>query len=117
MSLAIRSTIVYFLLIFIYKLLGDTSNNYWVNSYWIVSSIYFMVVFIDIKSQCIQKIYKKISLVVIYYWGVMALLRIYIMFNIHLHYALIKSTSKITVGAVAIILILIYLTSQTWHQK
>lgn len=68
-----------------------------------------MLVFIAIKNNCIENTYKSIALVVSMYWGLLSLLRIYVILVPRSHGGLIESTNKIGVGVVAIIIGLIYL--------
>jgi len=117
MKLTIRATILYFPLILFYKLFADNYTNYWVCAYWLVTAIYFMVVFIDIRKNCVLKMYRRIAATVCFYWGVMAILRVYLLFNIEQYYKLVTSVCRLTVGGIAIIIILIYLTAQIWHRK
>lgn len=122
MKRTIRASIVYFVLIMIYKLFGYTGDNevirhYWINYYWFVSSIYFMLVFIDVKKYCIDLVYKRIAGVIVFYWLVMALLRLFLFFAIKFYKPLTNTGGKLTVGAVIILLSFIYLTAKLWHQK
>jgi len=105
------------MLIFIYKLIGDPLNNYWVNYYWLVSSLFFMIIFIDIQKVCFLPLYKLMALMNIIYWGIMAALRIYLFFNIDKHYLLVDRAGQLCIGSVFIILSLIFLTAKTWFKK
>ena len=109
--------------------MGEYDNNYWVNSYWVVSSLYFMTLSITwrgifklnvFKSYYTQKdfkIYDKTILATAYYWGVMAAVRIVLFFRIDLYDLLITSAGKVTIGGYMIIIILFYLTARYHDSK
>lgn len=126
MGLAIKAIILYFPIVFIYKVFGDASNNYWINAYWLAVSIDSIIVFIGIRKSCLSltllhketiKIYRDVAFTAAVYWGVMAAIRVYLFFNIELHYQLISSAGKLTTGAIMIVLIFIYLTAKKWFKK
>jgi len=126
MRLAIYSILLYFPLVFIYKLFGDPLNNYWINAYWLMVSIDYIFILIGVRKACneisvlnnkTRKTYRSIALMAAIYWGVMAAIRLYLFFNIEKHAELISSAGKLTIGCVSVIVILIYLTAQTWRQK
>ena len=122
MNLLIRATIIYFPLILIYKIFGyegsDTViRHYWVNYYWLVSSIYFMVVFIGVRKLCILKEHKRVAFATAIYWGVMAVLRGYLFLNIDEYSQLTRSAGMLSIGCITIALFFIYLTAKTWFKK
>jgi hypothetical protein len=78
--------------------------NYWVNAYWLYSSIFFCLLFFKISKQCIILIHKKIWVIVAGYWGVMAAIHIYICFNIALYANFVQSANKVTIGATLILI-------------
>lgn len=121
MRLAIISTILYFPLILIYKLWGQPLNeltgNYWINSYWLVTAIWLMLVFIDIRKNSLNIEYKLVSLFTSIYWGVMVALRVYLYFHIDKHYELIDRAGSIGAGVITILIGLIFLTAKIWHRK
>ena len=110
----------YFPLIFIYKVLGDYKNVYWVNYYWTVSSIIFGLLFYFILTEfsILEKIYRTILISTVSYWGIMAALRIFLFFRIDLYKQLISSADKLTVGAVTIVKIFTLITAnKIWLRK
>ena len=126
------SILVYFPLIFLFKLLGDMGNNAHVNCYWIVSSLFYCFLFFKLyklfdlnvfKAKYTNKDYKLYRFTVLAisaYWGVMLILRVIVAFNIQLYDALISDTRLFTLGGVIIILIyicLIYLTARKYDAK
>lgn len=62
-------------------------------------------------------IYRRITLIVAFYWGVMAIIRLYLYFNIYKHSEIISSAGQMTTGSVCIALIFIYLTAKKWFKK
>ena len=113
-----RASVVYFPLVFIYKLFGVYDNNYWVNSYWFLTALYFTLVFVSIRNYCLDKTYKRIIVMVAYYWGVMAALRFYLFFNIGLYDKIISSANTLKIGGVSIVVLLIYLSVWIkWFKK
>jgi|LGOV01.1.fsa_nt_gb hypothetical protein len=122
MKLLITATIIYFPLILIYKLFGyigddTTIRHYWVNYYWLVSSAYFMVVFINVSKVCILNQYRLVAFSTAFYWGIMAVLRVYLFFNIDKYKQLTRSADTLTIGCVTILTIFIYLTAKQWFKK
>lgn len=122
----IVSIIIYFPIVFIYKVFGDPFNNYWINTYWFLVSIDFIFMFLGIRKVCSKlhlihehtiAIYKDVLLATSFYWGVMAVIRAYLYFNIERHSEVINSAGKITTGVVCIIIIFIYLSAKTWFRK
>ena len=126
------SILVYFPLIFLFKLLGDMDNNIHVNYYWIVSSLFYCFLFFKLyklfdlnvfKARYTNKDYKLYRFTVLAisaYWGVMLILRVIVAFNIQLYDTLISNTRLFTLGGVIIILIyicLIYLTARKYDAK
>lgn len=126
------SILIYFPLIFLFKLLGDMNNNVHVNYYWVVSSLFFCFVFFktynilgaDIFKNKYNyrdyKLYRSIILTKSVYWGIMLVLRIIVSFDIKLYNTLISNTRLFTLGGVVIILIfiyLIYLTARKYDAK
>jgi len=113
-------------LVFIYKAFGNPFDNYWINTYWFMVSINSILVFIGIRKACLQinllheetiKEYRDILLPVIAYWGVMAIIRVYLFFNIERHSEVINSAGKVTTGLVCIVIMFIYLTAKRWFKK
>lgn len=129
----VYTILAYFPLIFIYKILADPNNeqykDYWGNYYWFISSITFGLIFLilglmlkkgDIKNILDAKTIKKYVFILLgtsCYWGIMALLRLYLFFNIELYHKLISSADTWTVGAVSIIIFFIFLTAKLWPRK
>jgi len=119
-----RASILYFTLVFVYKLFAPNINvpdnydyEYWVNSYWLMTSLYFLLVFGIVKKFCIELTHKRIIISVAVYWGIMAALRLYLFFNIKLYIKLISSANTFTIGVITIVLIFIYLTAKICHRK
>jgi len=126
------SILVYFPLIFLFKLLGNMDNNIHVNCYWIVSSLFYCFLFFKlyklfdlnvfkaIYTNKDYKLYRFTVLSISAYWGVMLILRVIVAFNIQLYDTLISNTRLFTLGGVIIILIyicLIYLTARKYDAK
>jgi hypothetical protein len=76
-----------------------------------------MLVFIDIKKYCVSKTYIRIASIIVYYWAVMAALRLFLFFKIELYKSLMANAGSVTIGAAFILASLIYLTAKIWHQK
>jgi hypothetical protein len=128
-------SVAYFPLALAYKLFGTYEQNelsyideYWINSYWFVTAIYFMLTFASLVPLCDRELslytqntidtYKRVIKVVAYYWGVMAALRFYLFFNIELYKKIISSANTWTIGGVTIVLLLMFLTAHIkWRQK
>lgn len=127
MKLLMRAIIIYFPIVFIYKLFGNPSNNYWINAYWFAVSIDYIFFFLGVKrvvnymvslyEEKTIKIYKDIALASATYWGIMAIIRLYLFFNIEMHYSVIESAGKITTGVICIVIIFIYLSAKQWYKK
>lgn len=118
-------SIMYFPLALVYKLFGKYEPNdlsyideYWINSYWFITSTYFSLIFTnlikycDIEERITKKIYKWIIKSVAIYWGIMAALRLYLFFNIGLYKKLISSANTLTIGGVVIFIIVITITAR-----
>jgi hypothetical protein len=128
-------SVAYFPLALAYKLFGTYEQNelsyideYWINSYWFVTAIYFMLIFASLVPLCDIELrlytqntidtYKRVIKVVACYWGVMAALRFYLFFNIELYKKIISSANAWTIGGVTIVLLLMFLTAHIkWRQK
>jgi len=117
MKAVIRASVLYLLLIFIYKVIGDYKNNYWINFYWFVSALFYMLVFIKVRSYCMDVIYRRVGIVMVIYWAFMAALRLYLFFDIEMYSTLIIQTSKLSVGSALILSGFIYLTSKLWFKR
>lgn len=114
---------MYFPLALFYKLFGvyepndlSYTDEYWINSYWFVTAVYFALVFTNLISLCALSVlhtgfYKRVITTVAVYWGIMASLRLYLFFNIELYKKLISSANTWTIGGASIVLILILLTA------
>lgn len=107
----------------VYKLFGTYEPNelsyvdeYWINSYWFVTAIYFMLVFANLIHYCNLEIldirYKRIIKSVAFYWGVMAALRLFLFFNIKLYKEIISSANTMTIGGMTIVITVLYLTAR-----
>jgi hypothetical protein len=105
----------------VYNLFADVDEDkittYFINYYWLVSSLYFMVIFIKVCSFTIIKDYKIVAYSTAAYWGVMSAFRIYLFFNIEKYKQLTKSADTLTIGCVSIIAIFIYLIYVKWFKK
>jgi cytochrome bd-type quinol oxidase subunit 2 len=110
MKITVYSTVIYFLLAFIYKLLGEPENDYWVNFYWTFSSIYFFIITLQISIHLFVRKYKLIMLFASIYWAIMSLFYIICFFKITLYDSFVRSASKLTIGAVSLFVIIIFLT-------
>lgn len=136
MKWIVKISVLYFPLALIYKLFGQYlpiedsyTDEYWTNSYWFVTAIYFMLIFINLVPLCecnLYKperidtyfVYKRIIKAVAFYWGIMAALRLYLFFNIELYKKIISSANTLTIGGITIVVLLIYLTAEIkWHRK
>lgn len=118
MKLITKASIIYFPLILIYKLFGVYDNNYWVNYSWFITSFYMMLAFVVLRKFCIDNVSRWIITSVVFYWGIMAALRLYLFTNINLYKKIISSANTLTIGSITIVLILIYLTSRIkWFKK
>lgn len=126
MKKAVIAIIIYFPLVLIYKLFGDSSNNYWVNAYWLAVSLVYILLFIGISKMFSlinlihdndSKFYTTLSLVVSGYWVVMAIIRLYLFFDIDKHREVICSAGKITTGSVCILFMFIFLMAKKWYKK
>lgn len=125
MKWIVRISVFYFPLALLYKLFGQSTpipdsykDEYWVNSYWFITAIYFMLIFLNLVKFCdyeeksTAKTYKKIIRSVAIYWGIMAALRSYLFFNIELYSKLISRTNTLTIGAITIICLFIYISAK-----
>jgi len=92
------------------KLYSQETVNYWTNTYWFYTSIFFGIVFYELSMQFFLKLRKFIWRLGAYYWGVMALLHLYLYFNITLYATFVQSANKVTVGATFILIILLLST-------
>ena len=129
-----KITVIYFPLVLVYKLFGQYKpiedsykDEYWINSYWFLTALYFMLIFIFVlklskyvKNLYALRDYTTYSIIiksVAFYWGIMAGLRFYLFFNIALYSKIISGVNTLTIGGVSIVVLLIYLTAKIWHRK
>lgn len=110
MKTIVYSILVYFILICAYKLFGDLKNHYWVNYYWLVSSLFYGILFLKLNKFTVIKKYQWVLKSIAGYWGVMAIFHTICFFNITLYARFAGSANKLTVGAVTIFIIFIVLT-------
>jgi hypothetical protein len=116
MKITIYSIPFYFLGVFVYKLFAPEYDSksidslYWVDSYWLLSSIFFCIVFSQISYHLFIKKYSLIAKFTAIYWGVMAAFYLLCLFNITLYFRFATSANKLTIGAVTIVIILIFIT-------
>lgn len=120
--------VIYIPLAFAYKIQGSLSNE-WKNYYWLFSSLFFGIIFWNIKSLCKLdyfkakyhpkdlKLYKYIIASFVAYWGVMLLVRIYVAFNMEGYGEILKNTGKYTIGAYALLVLIIIITLKTWRRR
>lgn len=118
MKVSTIALIVYFGLTLFWKLYAKTDTkiydidtvNYWINTYWFYSSVFYCILFYELSKQFFLEMYRLIWAVGSCYWGVMGLLHLYLFFNITLYSSFVSSANKITVGASFIAISIIYLT-------
>lgn len=110
MIITVYSTVIYFGLAFVFKLIGSHNNDYWVNFYWLFSSIYFFIISLQVSIHLFIKKYKWIMFCAAIYWAVMALLHIICFFNITLYDSFVRSANKLTIGAATLFIIIFLLT-------
>lgn len=116
MKVVVYSVPVYFLIAFIYKIFApeyDSGNEislHWVNFYWLCSSIFYCILFFQISKNQVIKKYGLILKSVSFYWFIMAVFHTVCLFNITLYARFAVSANKLTIGAVTIIIILIFIT-------
>jgi|WetSurMetagenome_2_1015567.scaffolds.fasta_scaffold224736_1 hypothetical protein len=90
--------------------------NYWINGYWFYTSIFLCTLFYELSRQLYLNIRKFIWKIGAGYWGVMALLHLYLFFNITLYASFVSSANKITVGACFVAMILFLSTYKAFKQ-
>jgi hypothetical protein len=124
MRLAIKATVIYFPLCFIYKLFApeyskEIHDTYylWVNYFWFVTHLWNTVVFIDIKRHTIGGLHKFTAGITVFYGIIMLLLRGYLFFNIDQHYNIIDRAGNIGYGAVTILILMFFLTYKSWKKS
>lgn len=120
--------VIYIPLAFAYKFQNELTNE-WKNYYWLFSSIFYGL--LSWKIQTFRKIdyfkakyhpkdlklYRFIIGSFAVYWGIILLIRIYVAFNIDKYGEILRNTGKYTIGAYALIILIIIITLQTWHRK
>lgn len=114
MKTIIYSILIYLILICAYKLFGDIKSMYWVNYYWLISSVFNVILFFKLKEFTIVKKYRLVLKLIAGYWGVMAIFHIICFFNITLYARFAESANKLTIGAVTILIIFIILTFKAY---
>lgn len=118
MKLSAGISVIYFPLVLVYMLYGSAANIYWVNAYWLLTSVYFMLIFVDIRRLCINVTHKRIITTVAAYWLVKAGLRLYLFTNMDVYKKVISDSNTFTISGVVIIVLLIYLTiAVKWSRK
>lgn len=110
MKLTVYLTVLYFLLALIYKLFGDKDILQWVNFYWLFSSVFYCILFYQLSSNLIINKYRLIMKSASFYWFIMALFHAVCIFNITLYARFAESANKLTIGAVTILILLIFIT-------
>jgi hypothetical protein len=129
MKWIVKISVWYFPLALVYKLFGvyepdETSyvDEYWINSYWFVTAVYLMLIFINLIKYCKlevvdAEVYKQVIKSVAIYWGLMAALRLFLFFNIALYEAIISGANTMTIGGVSIVVVTLYLTARVKHDR
>lgn len=121
MKTIVYSIPVYFLMAFVYKMFapeyksGSEISLYWVNYYWLFSSIFYCNLFYQISNISVIKKYRLIIRIVAIYWGIMATFHAICIFNITLYARFAVSANKLTIGAVTIIILLIFITIKAFN--
>jgi len=118
MKISTIALVIYFGLTLFWKLYAKTdinlssqeTINYWINTYWFYTSIFLCIVFYELSMQFFLKLRKIMWRLGAGYWGVMALLHLYLFFNITLYATFVQSANKVTVGATFILIILLLST-------
>lgn len=102
MKISTYSTIIFFILYFIYKLFGNNNNDYWVNGFWNILSVYLSIVSFQLSIYFFDK---KISLVwklAGTYWLTMSLIHAYFIFDIDRYEIYANAANTITIGCILI---------------
>lgn len=118
MRISTIALIIYFGVTLFWKLYAKTdisiyerdTVNYWINTYWFYSSIFYCILFYELSAQFFIKLYKFIWLMGSIYWAIMSILHLYLFFNITLYASFVQSANKVTVGACFLLMVLIYST-------
>jgi hypothetical protein len=84
--------------------------NYWINVNWTYTNIFYAIIFFETSLQFVLIIHRLIWLIAAFYFLAMAIMHIYLFFNISLYDSIVSSANKIPFGAVFSILGIIYLT-------
>ena len=120
MKTIVYASLFYLPLLSIYKIFGRHDNALSVNYFWLLTYTFLGIVFYkilgELKKSVYPKMYNRIILCMVIYWGIMAVLRIIVLVRSDLYEKIISSANAWTLGTLSIISMLICLTASIWRR-
>jgi len=110
MRISTIATVIFFLLYFVYKLFGNNDNDYWVCSFWTVFSCYLGIVSLQLSNHVFFTDSSLVWKLAAIFWGITAIVHVYLLFNIKLYKIYASATSTMTLGSILIIGFFSYLS-------